>query len=45
MPRVTVTATDQSDALARFGGALADLTGLVLAIDPACCPDAEDGCC
>lgn len=30
----------------RIGRALDDLTGLVLAVDPACCPDASDqGCC
>ncbi|GAB19176.1 putative ArsR family transcriptional regulator [Gordonia effusa NBRC 100432] len=30
----------------RIGHALEDLLGLVLAIDPDCCPDAEsDGCC
>ncbi|WP_454195138.1 ArsR/SmtB family transcription factor [Nocardia sp. Marseille-Q1738] len=31
---------------ARIGAALGDLLGLVLAVDPACCPDAEaEGCC
>ncbi len=31
---------------ARIGRALDDLLGLVLSVDPACCPDAEpDGCC
>lgn len=31
---------------ARIGRALDDLLGLVLAVDPVCCPDAEtDGCC
>lgn len=31
---------------ARIGAALDDLLGLVLAVDPACCPDADtDGCC
>ncbi|MFD1811960.1 ArsR/SmtB family transcription factor [Rhodococcus gannanensis] len=31
---------------ARIGRALDDLLGLVLAVDPACCPDAErDECC
>ncbi|KZM72884.1 ArsR/SmtB family transcription factor [Nocardia terpenica] len=29
----------------RIGHALADLLGLVLAVDPACCPTAADGCC
>ncbi|MGX1808425.1 ArsR/SmtB family transcription factor [Nocardia sp. NPDC055321] len=30
----------------RIARALDDLLGLVLAVDPACCPDAErDGCC
>ncbi len=30
----------------RIGRALDDLTGLVLAVDPACCPAADaDGCC
>lgn len=30
----------------RIGHALDDLLGLVLAVDPACCPDAEgQGCC
>lgn len=30
----------------RIGRALDDLIGLVLAVDPSCCPDAEtDGCC
>jgi len=30
----------------RIGRALQDLLGLVLAVDPACCPAAgEDGCC
>jgi DNA-binding transcriptional ArsR family regulator len=30
----------------RIGRALDDLVGLVLAVDPACCPDAAgDGCC
>ncbi|MFW0788476.1 ArsR/SmtB family transcription factor [Gordonia sp. CPCC 205333] len=30
----------------RIGHALEDLLGLVLAIDPGCCPDAEsNGCC
>lgn len=30
----------------RIGHALNDLLGLVLAIDPTCCPDAErEGCC
>ncbi|MGV9711945.1 ArsR/SmtB family transcription factor [Gordonia sp. NPDC003424] len=30
----------------RIGHALDDLLGLVLAVDPACCPDSEDeGCC
>ncbi len=31
---------------ARIGRALDDLLGLVLAVDPSCCPDAEaEGCC
>ncbi|WP_433561527.1 ArsR/SmtB family transcription factor [Nocardia sp. CA-151230] len=31
---------------ARIGRALDDLTGLVLAVDPACCPDSgTEGCC
>ncbi|MEV0368160.1 ArsR/SmtB family transcription factor [Nocardia fusca] len=31
---------------ARIAAALGDLLGLVLAVDPACCPDAEtEGCC
>ncbi|WP_225725978.1 MULTISPECIES: helix-turn-helix transcriptional regulator [unclassified Nocardia] len=31
---------------ARIGRALHDLLGLVLAVDPACCPAADaDGCC
>ncbi|WP_406231179.1 winged helix-turn-helix domain-containing protein [Nocardia sp. NBC_01009] len=31
---------------ARIGRALEDLTGLVLAVDPACCPDsATEECC
>jgi ArsR family transcriptional regulator, cadmium/lead-responsive transcriptional repressor len=31
---------------ARIAAALADLLGLVLAVDPACCPDSEvEGCC
>lgn len=31
---------------ARIGAALDDLLGLVLAVDPACCPAADsDGCC
>ncbi|MEU7144621.1 metalloregulator ArsR/SmtB family transcription factor [Nocardia sp. NPDC046473] len=31
---------------ARIGRALDDLTGLVLAVDPACCPDSEsEECC
>lgn len=30
----------------RIGRALDDLLGLVLAVDPSCCPDAEtEGCC
>jgi len=29
----------------RIGRALDDLVGLVLAIDPACCPNGESGCC
>ncbi|MFC9434877.1 ArsR/SmtB family transcription factor [Nocardia sp. NPDC057030] len=30
----------------RIGRALDDLVGLVLAVDPACCPDsAREGCC
>ncbi|MGN2638846.1 ArsR/SmtB family transcription factor [Nocardia takedensis] len=30
----------------RIAAALSDLLGLVLAVDPACCPDAAtDGCC
>lgn len=30
----------------RIGRALGDLIGLVLAVDPSCCPDAErEGCC
>ncbi|MEU1523805.1 ArsR/SmtB family transcription factor [Nocardia rhamnosiphila] len=30
----------------RIAAALQDLLGLVLAVDPACCPDAEsEGCC
>ncbi|RVW00455.1 ArsR/SmtB family transcription factor [Rhodococcus spongiicola] len=30
----------------RIGRALDDLIGLVLAVDPSCCPDADtDGCC
>jgi len=30
----------------RIARALNDLTGLVLAVDPACCPDSDDqGCC
>ncbi|WP_054812230.1 ArsR/SmtB family transcription factor [Nocardia arizonensis] len=30
----------------RIAAALTDLLGLVLAVDPACCPDAAtDGCC
>ncbi|GAB4587973.1 ArsR/SmtB family transcription factor [Nocardia sp. IFM 10818] len=30
----------------KIGHALADLLGLVLAVDPNCCPDAaSDGCC
>lgn len=30
----------------RIGNALDDLIGLVLAVDPSCCPDAqEEGCC
>ncbi|WP_029116442.1 helix-turn-helix transcriptional regulator [Mycobacterium sp. URHB0044] len=30
----------------RIGHALDDLIGLVLAVDPACCPDAQrEGCC
>ena len=30
----------------RIGDALTDLLGLVLAVDPACCPDADtQGCC
>ncbi|MFD0364934.1 ArsR/SmtB family transcription factor [Nocardia sp. GCM10030253] len=29
----------------RIGRALDDLLGLVLAVDPACCPDAAEGCC
>ncbi|MEV6560387.1 metalloregulator ArsR/SmtB family transcription factor [Nocardia sp. NPDC051756] len=30
----------------RIGRALDDLVGLVLAVDPACCPDSEsEGCC
>ncbi|ATL67835.1 ArsR/SmtB family transcription factor [Nocardia terpenica] len=29
----------------RIGHALGDLLGLVLAVDPACCPTAADGCC
>ncbi|WP_280490536.1 ArsR/SmtB family transcription factor [Nocardia carnea] len=30
----------------RIAAALGDLLGLVLAVDPACCPDAEtEGCC
>ena len=30
----------------RIGRALDDLIGLVLAVDPSCCPDAEtNGCC
>lgn len=31
---------------ARIAAALKDLLGVVLAVDPACCPDAEsEGCC
>ncbi|MEU3011708.1 ArsR/SmtB family transcription factor [Nocardia asteroides] len=31
---------------ARIGRALDDLLGLVLAVDPACCPDSDtEGCC
>ncbi|WP_109528235.1 MULTISPECIES: ArsR/SmtB family transcription factor [Nocardia] len=31
---------------ARIGAALGDLLGLVLAVDPACCPSADsEGCC
>jgi DNA-binding transcriptional ArsR family regulator len=30
----------------RIGHALDDLIGLILAVDPACCPDAQaEGCC
>ncbi|MEV6426517.1 metalloregulator ArsR/SmtB family transcription factor [Nocardia sp. NPDC051463] len=29
----------------RIARALEDLLGLVLAVDPACCPEAEQGCC
>ncbi|MFE7799639.1 ArsR/SmtB family transcription factor [Nocardia sp. NPDC057440] len=29
----------------RIARALDDLLGLVLAVDPACCPEAEQGCC
>jgi DNA-binding transcriptional ArsR family regulator len=30
---------------ARIAHALNDLVGLVLAVDPACCPSRDDGCC
>lgn len=30
---------------ARIGHALTDLVGLVLAVDPACCPFSDEGCC
>ncbi|WP_406278108.1 metalloregulator ArsR/SmtB family transcription factor [Nocardia sp. NBC_00881] len=30
---------------ARIGAALDDLLGLVLAVDPACCPDADTAAC
>ena len=30
---------------ARIGHALDDLVGLVLAVDPACCPTGDSGCC
>jgi DNA-binding transcriptional ArsR family regulator len=30
---------------ARIGHALNDLVGLVLAVDPACCPSSDEGCC
>jgi ArsR family transcriptional regulator, cadmium/lead-responsive transcriptional repressor len=29
----------------RIAHALTDLVGLVLAVDPACCPSSDDGCC
>lgn len=29
----------------RIAHALNDLVGLVLAVDPACCPASDDGCC
>lgn len=29
----------------RIAHALDDLVGLVLAVDPACCPSSDDGCC
>lgn len=29
----------------RIAHALNDLVGLVLAVDPACCPSSDDGCC
>jgi ArsR family transcriptional regulator, cadmium/lead-responsive transcriptional repressor len=30
---------------ARIAHALNDLVGLVLAVDPNCCPNGDDGCC
>lgn len=30
---------------ARIGHALSDLVGLVLAVDPTCCPAGDAGCC
>jgi DNA-binding transcriptional ArsR family regulator len=29
----------------RIGHAIGDLVGLVLAVDPACCPADDEGCC
>jgi ArsR family transcriptional regulator, cadmium/lead-responsive transcriptional repressor len=29
----------------KIGHALDDLVGLVLAVDPACCPASDEGCC
>jgi ArsR family transcriptional regulator, cadmium/lead-responsive transcriptional repressor len=44
LPEGRRTRYELSDA--RIGHALGDLAGLVLAVDPACCPDAHtDQCC
>ena len=43
MPEGRRSRYELSDA--RIAHALNDLVGLVLAVDPACCPSSDDGCC